>query len=82
MPGYRPQDRYRDPEFRYLFARLVTHYFRHAAFLPEGELLRGAPLLDGIPGALIHGRYDIGGPLDTAWHLHRRWPIAHSQRGR
>jgi proline iminopeptidase len=22
---------------------------------------------------LIHGRYDVSGPLDTAWHLHRAW---------
>ena len=23
---------------------------------------------------LIHGRYNVSGPLDTAWHLHRPWP--------
>lgn len=27
-----------------------------------------------IPAVLIHGRYDVSGPLDTAWHLHRAWP--------
>ncbi|MBP2365593.1 pimeloyl-ACP methyl ester carboxylesterase [Pseudonocardia parietis] len=35
--------------------------------------LRDAPRLDGIPGALIHGRHDISGPVDVAWHLHQRW---------
>jgi proline iminopeptidase len=23
---------------------------------------------------LVHGRYDVSGPLDTAWALHRAWP--------
>ncbi len=23
---------------------------------------------------LVHGRYDVSGPLDTAWRLHRAWP--------
>jgi len=63
----------RDPAFRLGFARLVTHYWRHAAFLEEDQLLRDAPRLDGIPGALIHGRRDVSGPLETAWRLSRRW---------
>jgi proline iminopeptidase len=36
-------------------------------------LLREAPRLDGIPGVLIHGRYDVSSPLETAWRLARRW---------
>ena len=23
---------------------------------------------------MIHGRWDVSGPLDTAWELHRAWP--------
>ena len=23
---------------------------------------------------LIHGRLDLGGPLEIAWQLHRAWP--------
>jgi proline iminopeptidase len=72
-PGHRPNPRYADPAFRLRFARLVTHYWRHAAFLEEEQLLRDAPRLNGIPGALIHGRYDVSGPLETAWRLSRRW---------
>ncbi len=72
-PGHRPNPRYDDPEFRLRFARLVTHYWRHAAFLEDGQLLRDAPLLDGIPGVLIHGRYDVSSPLETPWLLSRRW---------
>ncbi|TAI60702.1 prolyl aminopeptidase [Bradyrhizobium sp. Leo170] len=72
-PGHAPDARYQDPEFRLRFARLVTHYWRHAAFLEEDQLIRDAPKLKGIPGVLIHGRYDVSGPLITAWQLSRRW---------
>jgi proline iminopeptidase len=58
------------------FARLVTHYFHHHAWLDDGELLRDARRLSGIPGALIHGRFDLGGPVDTAWQLAEAWPDA------
>jgi proline iminopeptidase len=72
-PGHQPSPRYEDPEFRLRFARLVTHYWRHHAFLEEAQLLRDAATLNGIPGVLIHGRYDISGPLETAWRLSQRW---------
>jgi len=72
-PGHRPSPRYDDPEFRLRFARLVTHYWRHAAFLEDDQLLRDASRLNGIPGVLIHGRYDVSGPLEIAWRLSQRW---------
>ncbi len=68
--------RYEDPEFRSVFARLVTHYFRHAAWLEPGALLRGAERLRRIPGVLVHGRLDVSSPLDNAWLLARAWPDA------
>lgn len=72
--GHKPSPRYADPRFRLGFARLVTHYWRHAAWLEEGALLRGAGRLASIPGVLIHGRLDLGGPVKVAWDLHRAWP--------
>jgi proline iminopeptidase len=66
--------RYDDPRFRMAFARLVAHYWSHAAFLEHGELMRGAPGLAGIPAVLIHGRRDLSSPLDIPWELHRAWP--------
>lgn len=56
--------------------RICSHYFSHGAWLEEGELLREADRLAGIPGVLIHGRLDMGGPLDTAWELAHAWPDA------
>jgi proline iminopeptidase len=76
VPGYEPDPRYQDPRFRMAFARLVTHYWSHAAWLEEGQLIREACKLAGIPGALIHGRLDISGPPDIAWELAKAWPDA------
>ncbi len=28
---------------------------------------------------MIHGRYDISGPLDIAWNLYQRWPESELQ---
>lgn len=72
-PGHRPNPRYEDPEFRLRFARLVTHYWSNAAFLEDDQLVREAATLNGIPGVLIHGRYDVSSPLETAWRLSRGW---------
>ncbi|MGR6914447.1 prolyl aminopeptidase [[Actinomadura] parvosata] len=56
--------------------RICAHYFANGAWLEEGVLLRNAHRLAGIPGALIHGRMDMGGPLQTAWELTKAWPDA------
>jgi proline iminopeptidase len=72
-PGHTPNPHFQDLEFRIRFARLVTHYWRHAAFLDDEQLIRDAERLNGIPGVLIHGRYDVSGPLETAWKLSKQW---------
>jgi proline iminopeptidase len=66
--------RWDDPVFQARFARLVTHYWRHAAWIEDGSLLRDAPKLAGIPGVLIHGRYDVSSPVDVPWALSKAWP--------
>ena len=74
FPEGRHDPRYDDPRFRMVFARLVTHYWRHDCFLADGVLLRQAGRLAGIPGVLIHGRLDISGPADVPWELAQVWP--------
>ncbi|MER6235286.1 prolyl aminopeptidase [Streptomyces clavifer] len=61
---------------RQALVRICSHYFSHAAWLEEGQLIRDAGRLAGIPGVLVHGRFDLGGPLTTAWELARAWPDA------
>lgn len=73
-PDSRPSPRYEDPSFRMAFARLVTHYWLHAAWLEDGRLLREAPRLAGIPAVLIHGRIDLSSPIDIAWQFAQSWP--------
>jgi len=58
------------------FVRICSHYFANDAFLEDGVLIREAGKLAGIPGVLIHGRSDLGGPVITAWELARAWPGA------
>lgn len=74
--GNTPHAKYDDPDVRLAYARLVTHYWRHAAFLDDDQLLRDADRLDGTPGALIQGAYDVSCPLDTAWDLAKNWTTA------
>jgi proline iminopeptidase len=66
--------RFRDPVYRMAFVRIVTHFFAHDVWLEEGALLRDAGRLAGIPGVMVHGRFDIGAPMVTAWELARAWP--------
>ncbi|MFD7864567.1 prolyl aminopeptidase [Streptomyces sp. NPDC059783] len=61
---------------RQALVRICARYFSHGAWLEEGQLIRDAGRLAGIPGVLIHGRLDMGGPLSTAWELAKAWPDA------
>ncbi len=76
MPGWQPRLRYEDPAFQQVFARLVTHYWSNGCFLDDTPIAAGMDRIQHIPAALIHGRYDVSGPLDTAWDLHRAWPAS------
>ena len=71
-----PNARWADGRFMIGFARLVTHYFSHAAWLDDDELLGNAHRLAAIPGVLLHGRLDLSGPPDVAWALAQAWPAA------
>jgi proline iminopeptidase len=73
-PDAKPETRRLQPAFQMAFARIVTHYFRHNAWLEDGSLLRNAAALTGIPGVMVQGRLDLGGPLVTAWELAQAWP--------
>jgi proline iminopeptidase len=69
-------ERFRDPEYALAFARIVTHYVRHNAWLEDGAILRGANVLARTPAVLVHGRFDFQAPLANAWELRRAWPGA------
>jgi proline iminopeptidase len=68
------EERFADPAYRLCFARMVTHYWRHAAWLGEDELMDGVGRLGGIPAMLIHGEEDVSAPLDVPRGLAEAWP--------
>jgi proline iminopeptidase len=74
VPTSPPHPRFEDPTYRLMFARIVTHYWRHGCWLEEGALLRQAGRLAGIPGVLVQGLLDLGNLLGTPWELAHAWP--------
>ncbi|WP_138733639.1 prolyl aminopeptidase [Modestobacter excelsi] len=73
-PGAEPAMSVMDPARQLAIARLVTHYWGNGCFLEDGQLLRDAGRLAGVPGVMVHGRFDVSGPLDVAWRMHQAWP--------
>lgn len=76
LPDREFSSRFKGDEFAYAFARLENHYFINQAWLEDGQLLRDAYRLRGIPGVIIHGRYDMPCPARYAYALHKMWPEA------
>jgi proline iminopeptidase len=62
-----------DPFVALALARIECHYFINHCFMRENQLLEDAGRLSGIPGTIVHGRYDVICPLEQAWALHRAW---------
>jgi proline iminopeptidase len=69
-------ERFEDAPYAVAFARIVTHYVRHNAWLEDGTLLRSAVSLADIPVILVNGRFDFQAPIGNAWELSRVWPGA------
>lgn len=76
LPNPDYSDHFYDADFALAFARIENHFFVHAGWMEEGQLLRDAYKLKDIPGVIIHGRYDMPCPAKYAWQLHKAWPKA------
>ena len=55
-------------------ARIENHYMANKGWLDEGQLLRGAEKLRGIPAVIVQGRHDCCTPPRAAWELKKAWP--------
>lgn len=55
-------------------AIIDCHYTSNGCFLEEGQLVRDAHRLAGIPVTIINGRYDVVCPPVMAWRLHKALP--------
>lgn len=76
LPEPSTSDKFGEVDFAIAFARIENHYFVHAGWMDEGQLLRDAHMLKDIPGTIVHGRYDMPCPAKYAWQLHKAWPKA------
>jgi proline iminopeptidase len=65
--------RFGDSHVALSMARIECHYFINQAFLQANQILERAERLQGIPGVIVHGRYDVVCPVDQAYALHRAW---------
>ena len=64
-------------EYARAFARLENHYFTHRGFLEaDGQILRDADKLSGVPGTIVQGRYDMICPPVSAFALSEKWARA------
>ncbi|OOZ40978.1 prolyl aminopeptidase [Solemya pervernicosa gill symbiont] len=76
LPKRSVVDHFGDPHTAVSLARIEAHYFVNDSFLEPNQILRDAGKLAGIPGVIVHGRYDLVCPLSQAWALHQAWPEA------
>lgn len=66
-----------EPAYAVAFARIESHYFHNRGFFDsDGQLIANAGRLAGIPGVIVHGRYDLCTPVAIACDLSRAWPQA------
>lgn len=75
-PNPRVVERFGHPHVAISLARIECHYFMNDSFLEPDQILRNAGRLAGIPGVIVHGRYDMVCPLDNAMALSKAWPDA------
>ena len=69
--------RFASDAYALTFARIECHYFINGGFLnSDDQLIADAHRLKGIPGIIVHGRYDVVTPVKNAWDLTRTWPDA------
>lgn len=77
LPDPKLQAHHNDTRYAEAFAGIECHYFVNRGFF-DGEtfFFDNIGKLRPIPGTIIHGRYDVVCPIETAWELHRAWPEA------
>ncbi len=58
-------------------ARIECHYFLNRCFFKtDNWLIEQIDAIRHLPAVIIHGRYDMICPFESAWDLHKAWPEA------
>ena len=72
-PSANMVEHFSTPHVALALARIEAHFFVNEAFIEKDQILREAGKLKGIPGIIVHGRYDMVCPLDNAHALQKVW---------
>ncbi len=76
LPKQEIQSIFLKDEHAIALARIEAHYFAHKLFLPDNWLAQGLAKIQAIPSYIIHGRYDMICPYESAWKLHKMLPLS------
>jgi proline iminopeptidase len=77
LPDTERVKRFSEDAYALAFARIECHYFINGGFFAsDDQLIADAHRLGGIPGVIVHGRYDVVTPVKIAFDLARVWPQA------
>ena len=74
LPSPSTIEHFTSPEVAVAVARIENHYMGNHGWIEEGQLLREASKLRGIPGVIVQGRHDTCTPPVAAWKLKAAWP--------
>ena len=74
LPSPATVEHFTSPEVAVAVARIENHYMANNGWFEEGQLLKGAEKLSGIPGVIVQGRHDTCTPPAAAWALKKAWP--------
>ena len=76
LPNYDTITTPEQKNYALALARIEAHYFRNNLISVDQSLLNRIDRLRSIPATIIHGRYDVICPIQTAHKLHQLWPEA------
>ena len=74
LPSPSTIEHFTSPDVAVAVARIENHYMANQGWFEEGQLLRDASKLAGIPGVIVQGRHDSCTPPAAAWKLKQAWP--------
>lgn len=74
LPSPSTIDHFTSPDVAVAVARIENHYMAYNGWFEQGQLLKGAEKLRGIPGVIVQGRHDTCTPPAAAWALKQAWP--------
>jgi len=74
LPSAATIEHFTSPEVAVAVARIENHYMANDGWFEQGQLLKGAEKLRGIPGVIVQGRHDTCTPPAAAWALKKAWP--------